>query len=126
MLGSVVFARFVRRPLGSDAERRHVRARSSRTSASPLAPSLALACVAALVGGIGNGVEWPSLISLVQRLTPQRLHGRMMGAVESLGALGLAIGLSLGGALVALSSPRVAFLVVGLGGGGHRPPHSCA
>ena len=36
-----------------------------------------------------------------------------MGAVESLGALCLAVGLPLGGALVALSSPRVAFLVVG-------------
>lgn len=38
-----------------------------------------------------------------------------MGAVESLGALCLAGGLALGGMLVALSSPRVAFLVVGLG-----------
>jgi hypothetical protein len=38
-----------------------------------------------------------------------------MGAVESIGALCLAIGLSLGGVLVALSSPRVAFLVIGLG-----------
>jgi MFS family permease len=79
------------------------------------APSLGLACVAALVGGIGNGVELPSLFSLVQRLTPQNLHGRLMGAVESLTALCLAIGLPLGGALVALSSSRVAFLVVGLG-----------
>jgi hypothetical protein len=39
-----------------------------------------------------------------------------MGAVESLDALCLAIGLPLGGALVALSYPRLAFLVVGLGG----------
>ena len=51
----------------------------------------------------------------MQRLTPQHLHGRLMGAVESLGAVSLAVGLSLGGILVALSSPRVAFLVVGLG-----------
>ena len=34
-----------------------------------VAPSLGLACVASLVGGVGNGLEWPSLISLVQRLT---------------------------------------------------------
>ena len=79
------------------------------------APTLALACVAALVGGVGNGLEWPSLISLVQRLTPQHLHGRLMGAVESLGALCLAIGLPLGGALVVLSSPRVAFWSSGWG-----------
>jgi len=79
------------------------------------APTLSLACVAALVGGVGNGVELPSLFSLVQRLTPQNLHGRLMGAVESLTALCLAIGLPLGGALVALSSSRAAFLIVGLG-----------
>ena len=79
------------------------------------APALLVACLAALVGGIGNGVELPSLMSIVQRLTPPRLHGRLMGAVESLSALCLAIGLPLGGVLVALSSPRRAFVVVGLG-----------
>ena len=84
-------------------------------SASPPRHRSVLACVAALIGGIGNGVEWPSVISIVQRLTPPHLHGRMMGAVESMTALSLAIGLPLGGALVALSSPRAAFLVVGMG-----------
>jgi Na+/melibiose symporter-like transporter len=79
------------------------------------APSLSLACIAAVIGGVGNGVQWASMISAVQKLTPQRLQGRMMGAVESLGALCPAIGLTLGGFLVALASPRVAFLVAGLG-----------
>jgi MFS family permease len=79
------------------------------------APSLELACVAAVLGGVGNGVEWASVISIVQRLTPPALHGRLMSAVESIGALSLALGLSLGGALVAISSPRGAFLVVGIG-----------
>jgi len=114
VLGSVVFARLVRRSLGVMLSAGTF-ALGAAFVGFALAPSLALACLAALVGGLGNGVEWPSLISLVQRLTPQRLHGRLMGAVESLAALGLAIGLSLGGALVALSSTRVAFLVVGLG-----------
>jgi predicted MFS family arabinose efflux permease len=59
-------------------------------------------------------MDWPSLISIVQRLTPEHLHGRMMGATESLGALTLAVGLPLGGALVALSSTRVAFLALGV------------
>jgi len=79
------------------------------------APSLALACVAALCGGVGNGIQWASLISAVQRLTPQRLHGRLMGAIESLGSLCPAVGLSLGGTLAAVSSPRGAFLVAGVG-----------
>jgi len=113
VLGSLIFARSLRRPLGALL--------SAGTLAAGLAyvgyaaaPSLLLACLAALIGGIGNGVETPALISIVQRLTPQDLHGRMMGAVESLAALCIAIGLPLGGVLVALSSPRGAFLVLGL------------
>ena len=78
-------------------------------------PSLAPACAAALLGGLGNGVQWASLISAVQLMTPPGLQGRMMGAVESLGALCPAIGLTLGGVLVALTSTRTAFLIVGLG-----------
>src|SRR5262249_17357649 len=107
VVGSVVFARSVRRPLGLLL--------SAGTLAVGLAyvgfaagPSLALACTAALIGGLGNGVQWASLISAVQQLTPQHLQGRMMGAVESVGALCPVLGLSLGGALVALSSPRAA------------------
>jgi MFS family permease len=114
VFGSIVFAHSLRRPL------------ALMLTAGPLgiglaylgfaaAPTLAAACAAAFVGGIGNGLQYAALFSAVQRLTPQRLHGQLMGAVESLGSLGLALGLALGGALVALSSPRAAFLVVGLG-----------
>jgi MFS family permease len=114
LLGSLLFARMVRRQLAAML--------SAGTLAVGMgylgfaaAPSLALACLAGLVGGVGNGVELPALNSIVQLLTPPRLQGRLMGAVESLGALSLAIGVPLGGALVALSSPRAAFLVIGLG-----------
>jgi len=114
VFGSVVFARSLRRPL------------ALMLTAGPLgiglaylgfaaAPTLAPACAAAFIGGFGNGMQYAALFSAVQRLTPQDLHGRLMGAVESLASLGLAFGLVLGGALVALSSPRVAFLVVGTG-----------
>jgi len=65
------------------------------------------------VGGAGNGLYVPSIISLVQRMTPPDLHGRLMGAVESLGALSVALGLPLGGALAALTSPRTAFATLG-------------
>jgi hypothetical protein len=114
VLGSIVFARLLRGPLAAML-RVGTFAIGAAYVGFAAAPSLGLACVAALIGGVGNGLQWPSLISIVQRLTPEHLLGRLMGAVESLGAVCLAIGLSLGGALVALSSPRVAFLVVGLG-----------
>jgi Major Facilitator Superfamily len=114
VLGSLVFARMVRRSL-TVMLCAGALAIGGGYVGFALAPSLAFACLAALLGGVGNGMQWPSLISVVQRLTPQHLQGRMMGAAESLGALCLAIGLLLGGALVALTSPRVAFVVVGLG-----------
>jgi MFS family permease len=120
VLGSVVFARFIRRPLGGMLGVGTV-AIGAAYLGFAIAPSLALACVAAVIGGIGNGLQVPSLISIVQALTPQRLQGRMMGAVESLGALGRAIGLPLGGVLVAISSPRAAFFVVGFGAAAVAP-----
>jgi MFS family permease len=114
VVGSVVFARSVRRTLGAML--------SAGTLAIGLAyigfaaaPSLGLACAAAVLGGLGNGVQWASVVSAVQRLTPHGLHGRMMGALESLSAICPAIGLSLGGSLVALASARGAFLVAGVG-----------
>jgi MFS family permease len=79
-----------------------------------VAPALAIACAAAVVGGIGNGIQWPSLISAVQQLTPAVLHGRLMSAVGSLNALCPAIGFILGGSIAALSSPRVAMAVAGV------------
>jgi hypothetical protein len=114
VIGSLVFARSLRRPLGALLSAGTLGVGLAYVGFAA-APALLEACLAALIGGIGNGVELPSLMSIVQRLTPPRLHGRMMGAVESLSALCLAIGLPVGGALVALSAPRTAFVVVGLG-----------
>jgi MFS family permease len=112
--GSLVFARTVNRSLKLLL--------STGTLAVGLAyvgfaaaPTLIVACLAALLGGLGNGVQWASLISAVQSLTPPSLQGRLMGAVESLSWSCPALGLLLGGGLVAVSSPRVAFLVAGLG-----------
>jgi predicted MFS family arabinose efflux permease len=114
VLGSVIFARSIRRPLRAMLIGGTLAVGLGYLGFA-LAATLALACAAALVGGLGNGMQWASLISAVQRLTPPDLHARVMGAVESLGALCPAAGLALGGALVALSSPPTAFLVVGAG-----------
>jgi MFS family permease len=114
VLGSLVFARAVRQPLGAMLSGGALAVGLAYVGFAA-APSLIVACLAALLGGAGQGVQWASLISAVQRLTRQDLQGRIMGAVESIGALAPAIGLSLGGALVALSSPRFTFLLAGIG-----------
>jgi len=113
-IGSILFARSIRRSLGMLLSASTLAVGVAYLGWA-IAPSLAVACLAGLVGGLGNGVQWAALISAVQRLTPESLHGRMMGAVESLGAICPGIGLSLGGAIAALSSPRAAFLVAGVG-----------
>jgi MFS family permease len=114
VLGSVTFARFVHRPLGA-----LLTAGTALVGLGYIglaaAPTLAVACVAGLIGGVGNGMQWPSFVSVVQRRTPPNLHGRLMGAIESLGSVSVAAGLPLGGALVALSSTRAAFTAVGVG-----------
>lgn len=116
VLGGVVFARVREGPLALMLSMGTL-AIGLADAGFALSPTLAVACGAAVLGGLGNGVELPALMSLVQQLAPSHMHGRLMGAVESLTACSIALGLLLGGALVALSSTRFAFGVVALATG---------
>lgn len=79
------------------------------------APTLALACAASVVGGAGNGVQWVTAISAVQELTAESMQARVMSVLESIGAAMPGVGFALGGIIAALASPRLTFLVAGLG-----------
>jgi MFS family permease len=79
------------------------------------APSFATACAGAFLGGVGNGITIPALMSAVQRSTPRHLQSVVIGATESLISVTLAGGLALGGGLVLLTSTRTTFLTLGLG-----------
>ncbi len=111
-LGAVLFARSARRPLGPMLTGGTLLVGIAYLGFGG-APTLAIACAAAVVGGIGNGTQWPSFISAVQQMTPPALHGRVMGAVGSLNALCPALGFILGGTIAALASPRIAMVVAG-------------
>ncbi|MHB1861010.1 MAG: MFS transporter, partial [Solirubrobacteraceae bacterium] len=111
-LGSILFARVVTREIG--------RMLTFGTLLLGLgylgfavAPTVPIACVAALVGGVGNGFQWPALIGAVQAVTPPALQGRMMSVVGSLGALFPNVGYPIGGAITVLASTRVAMLCAG-------------
>ncbi|MGA2164249.1 MAG: MFS transporter [Solirubrobacteraceae bacterium] len=110
--GSLLFARGARRSLGAMLTLGTLAVGLAYLGFAA-APTLGLAALAALLGGVGNGVQWASLLGTVQLLTPERLRGRLMGGVESIGALCPLIGLPLSGLVMALSSPRIAFLVFG-------------
>ena len=62
-----------------------------------IAPTLALACVASVIGGVGNGVQWVSAISAVQELTEAGMQARVMAVLESIGAAMPGVGFALGG-----------------------------
>ena len=79
------------------------------------APTLAVACLASVAGGAGNGVQWVATISAVQELTAEAMQARVMSVLESIGAAMPGIGFALGGLIATLVSPRMTFLVAGSG-----------
>ncbi len=80
-----------------------------------IAGSLQLACALAIVGGMGNGMQWVAFVTAVQERTPSALQARAMALVESLGAAVPGLGFVLGGVIAAAASARVAYAVAGLG-----------
>jgi MFS family permease len=79
------------------------------------APTLGLACAASAVGGIGNGVQWVSLVTAVQEMTGQFLQARVLAVLESVGAAMPGLGYLLGGLVATAFDPRATFLVAGVG-----------
>jgi MFS family permease len=79
------------------------------------APTLLVACVAAAIGGIGNGMQWVAMVSAVQELTGTRMQARVMAMTESISSATPGIGFILGGAVAAILSPRASFAVAGAG-----------
>jgi hypothetical protein len=79
------------------------------------APSLGIACAISVVGGIGNGVQWVSVVHAVQELTATSMQARVLGLLEAIGAALPAIGFFVGGAIAAAASPRTAYTWAGFG-----------
>jgi len=79
------------------------------------AETLVVACIISVVGGAGNGMQWISVVTTLQELTPADYQARIVGLLESLGAAMPGVGYLLGGVLVAAGSPRTAYAVAGAG-----------
>jgi MFS family permease len=79
------------------------------------AETLLVACLISVVGGAGNGIQWISVVTTLQEVTPADYQARIVGLLESLGAAMPGVGYLVGGALVALGSPRTAYAVAGVG-----------
>ncbi len=79
------------------------------------AETLAGACALSILGGAGNGVQWVSVVTALQEVTPRDLQARMMALLESINRAAPAVGFLVGGLLVNAFSPRTAFATAGCG-----------
>jgi predicted MFS family arabinose efflux permease len=78
-----------------------------------LAPTLALACVASLLGGIGNGVQWVSVMTALQERVPEALQVRVVGLLDAGAQLAPGLGFALGSILTATFSARATYAIAG-------------
>lgn len=75
-------------------------------------PSTPLTFLAALFFAAGNGLMWPSFLSLLSKQAGDRTQGAVQGVASSAGSLASIVGLVLGGLLYELIGPAT-FLVSG-------------
>ena len=79
------------------------------------AQSLFVACLLSVLGGTGNGIQWVSVMTALQEATPSEYQARVVGLLESALAAMPGVGYLIGGVLTAVSSPRTAYAVAGIG-----------
>src|SRR4051794_26975839 len=80
-----------------------------------IAPTLAVACAASVVGGLGNGIQWVGVMTALQEAVDDDYQARAAGLLEAVGDAAPGVGFLLGGVLTAVASPRVAYAVAGVG-----------
>lgn len=80
------------------------------------APTLAVACGAAVIGGLGNGVQWVAVITAIQEAIDDDMQARTAGMLEAVITAAPGIGFVLGGILATVWDARTAFAVAGIGG----------
>jgi predicted MFS family arabinose efflux permease len=74
-----------------------------------------MACLFSVLGGLGNGVQWVSVMTALQESTPADLQARITGLLESLTSATTGVGFLIGGIITASFSPPTAFAVSGIG-----------
>lgn len=79
------------------------------------APGIVIALIGSALAGSGNGVEAVATRTAVQEQTDSEWMALVMSLHESLAQAAPGLGIALGGALVALASPRVALGVAAAG-----------
>jgi len=79
------------------------------------APGLQVALIGALVAGLGNGIEAVSARTALQEQVEEAWMAMMMSLNESILQAVPGAGIVVGGAITAITNPRVALAVAGSG-----------
>jgi predicted MFS family arabinose efflux permease len=114
VVGSAVYARWRRLPSGTLISIGATALGLGMVSLAA-APTLAVAIAGAVVSGVGNGIEAVAARTALQEQVEQRWMALMMSLNESILDVAPGAGIALGGAITALSGPRVALAVAGGG-----------
>jgi hypothetical protein len=80
-----------------------------------VANTLTAACLLAVLGGTGNGIQWIAVVNGLQEATPSDLQARVVGLLESLNAALPGVGFLIGAVIATVASPRTAYAVAGIG-----------
>jgi MFS family permease len=88
---------------------------AASTLLTGLAPNGAAAGAAQTLGGVANGAENVASDTLVQRIVPPAMLGRVFGLVGTAAFLGSSVAYLLAGLLLDMTSPRITFIVGGCG-----------
>jgi predicted MFS family arabinose efflux permease len=80
-----------------------------------VARELWVACAFSVIGGLGNGIQWVSVMTALQESTPDDLQARITGLLESVTSAMTGVGFLIGGVITAVTAPPTAFAVSGIG-----------
>jgi MFS family permease len=92
-----------------------VLATATGTLLTGLAPSVGVVAATQVLAGTGNAAENIANDTLVQRLVPRGMLGRVFGATATAAQAGSGIAYAASGLLLAVVSPRAVFLIAGAG-----------
>lgn len=79
-----------------------------------IAPWLIIALLCMVVGGVGEGVAGVAEQGIFQRRTPDDVRSRVLGALEAIVLISLAVSFLFGGSVVDALGPRVTYAIGGI------------
>lgn len=115
VVGSLLFARVARRSLAMLVVASTVGVCVGYLGMA-VAPTLIAACVAAAVGGMGNGIQWIAVVTAIQEAIDDDMQARAAGMLEAVITAAPGLGFVAGGVLATVWDARTAFAVAGFGG----------